>query len=45
MTRSTLQRTLRRVYATIVLVLAISLIAKFVDHIPVLNGHRASAQP
>jgi len=37
MTRSTLQRTLRRVYATIILVLAISLIAKFVDHIPVLN--------
>jgi hypothetical protein len=37
MTRSTLQRTLRRVYATIFLVLAISLIAKFVDHIPALN--------
>ena len=37
MTRSTLQRTLWRVYATIVLVLAISLIAKFVDHIPVLR--------
>ena len=37
MTRSTLQRTLRRVYATIILVLAVSLVAKFVDHIPVLN--------
>ena len=37
MTRSTLQRTLWRVYATIVLVLPISLIAKFVDHIPVLR--------
>ena len=37
MTRSTLQRTLRRVYATIILVLAISLVAKFVDHIPVLR--------
>jgi hypothetical protein len=37
MTRSTLKRTLRRVYATIILVLAISLVAKFVDHIPILN--------
>jgi hypothetical protein len=37
MTRSTLQRTLRRVYVTIALVLAVSLIAKFVDHIPVLK--------
>ncbi len=37
MTRSTLSRTLRRVYATIVIVLVISLVAKFVDHIPILN--------
>jgi hypothetical protein len=37
MTRSTLQRTLRSVYATIILVLAVSLVAKFVDHIPVLG--------
>jgi len=37
MTRSTLRRTLRRVYATIVVVLAISLVAKFVDHIPIFN--------
>jgi hypothetical protein len=37
MTRSTLKRTLRRVYAAIAIVLAISLIAKLVDHIPVLN--------
>jgi hypothetical protein len=37
MTRSTLRRTLRRVYATIILVLAVSLVAKFVDHIPILN--------
>ena len=38
MTRSTLQGTLRRVYITIALVLAISLIAKFVDHIPILKS-------
>lgn len=37
MTRSKLKRTLRRVYATIVIVLFVSLIAKFVDHIPVLS--------
>ena len=37
MTRSTLKRTLRRVYATIIIVLAVSLVAKFVDHIPILN--------
>jgi len=37
MTRSNLRRTLRRVYATIVLVLLVSLAAKFVDHIPILN--------
>jgi hypothetical protein len=36
MTRSRLKRTLRRVYATIIVVLAISLVAKFVDHIPIL---------
>ena len=45
MTRSTLQRTLWRVYATIVLVLAISLIAKFVDHIPVLRTSGLGASP
>jgi hypothetical protein len=38
MTRSTLQGTLRRVYITIALVLAVSLIAKFVDHIPILKA-------
>jgi hypothetical protein len=37
MTRSKLKRTLRRVYATIVIVLLVSLVAKFVDHIPILN--------
>ena len=44
MTRSNLKRTLRRVYATIVLVLLVSLVAKFVDHIPILNetGLRAA---
>jgi hypothetical protein len=37
MTRSKLKRTLRRVYATIVIVLLVSLVAKFVDHSPILN--------
>ncbi|MBX9590118.1 MAG: hypothetical protein K2X43_12490 [Hyphomonadaceae bacterium] len=43
MTRSTLRRTLRRVYATIVTVLVISLVAKFVDHIPLLKASGPSA--
>lgn len=38
MTRSTLKRTLRRMYAILAIVLAISLLAKFVDHIPALRG-------
>ena len=38
MTRSTLKRALRRVYAMLVLVLGISLLAKVADHIPVLDG-------
>jgi hypothetical protein len=38
MTRSTLKRTLWRVYALLTVVLAISLFAKFVDHIPALRG-------
>jgi hypothetical protein len=38
MTRSTLKATMRRVYALLGLVLAISLFAKFVDHIPILRG-------
>jgi len=38
MTRSTLKRALRRVYALLVLVLGISLLAKVADHIPVLDG-------
>jgi hypothetical protein len=38
MTRSTLQRALRRVYALLVLVLGISLLAKVADHMPVLDG-------
>jgi hypothetical protein len=38
MTRSTLQRTLRRVYVLIALVLAVSLVAKVADHIPGLAG-------
>jgi hypothetical protein len=37
MTRATLKRTLARVYVTIAVVLAISLVAKFVDHIPILR--------
>ena len=38
MTRSTLNATMHRVYALLGLVLAISLCAKFVDHIPPLRG-------
>jgi hypothetical protein len=38
MTRSTLKRALRFVYALLVLVLGISLLAKVADHIPVLDG-------
>jgi hypothetical protein len=38
MTRSTLTRTLRRVYFLIGLVLAISLFAKIADHVPGLPG-------
>ncbi len=38
MTRSTLKRALRRMYAVLAIVLAISLLAKFVDHIPALRG-------
>jgi hypothetical protein len=38
MTRSTLKRTLRRMYWLLGIVLAISLFAKFVDHIPQLKG-------
>ncbi len=38
MTRSSLRRTLRRMYWLLGLVLALSLFAKFVDHIPVLKG-------
>jgi hypothetical protein len=38
MTRSTLKRALRRVYALLVLVLGISLLAKVADHMPVLAG-------
>jgi hypothetical protein len=38
MTRSTLKATMRRVYALLGSVLAICLMAKFVDHIPALRG-------
>jgi hypothetical protein len=38
MTRSTLKRTLKRMYAVLAVVLAISLLAKFVDHISALRG-------
>ena len=34
MTRSTLKRTLRRVYALLILVLGVSLFAKVADHVP-----------
>src|SRR5262244_2753152 len=38
MTRSTLKRALRRVYALLALVLGISLLAKVADHMPMLDG-------
>ena len=38
MTRTTLKRTLRHMYVLLALVLAVSLFAKFVDHIPGLKG-------
>jgi hypothetical protein len=38
MTRSTLQRALRRIYALLVLVLGISFLAKIADHVPILDG-------
>lgn len=38
MTRTNLKRTLRRMYVILALVLALSLFAKFVDHIPGLKG-------
>ena len=38
MTRSTLKRSLRRVYALLILVLGISFVAKIADHIPALAG-------
>src|SRR5215813_4044667 len=38
MTRSTLRRTLRRVYVLLIFVLGISFIAKIADHIPGLAG-------
>src|SRR5215472_3886306 len=38
MTRSTLKRALRRVYALLVLVLGISLLAKVADQVPLLDG-------
>jgi hypothetical protein len=37
-TRSTLKRTLRRIYALLIAVLGISLLAKVADHIPYLAG-------
>jgi hypothetical protein len=38
MTRSTLRRTLRRVYLLLILVLGVSLIARIADHVPGLAG-------
>src|SRR5262245_59988000 len=38
MTRSTLRRTLRRIYALLIVVLGISFVAKIADHIPFLAG-------
>jgi hypothetical protein len=38
MTRSTLKRALRRIYALLVLVLGISFLAKIADHVPMLDG-------
>src|SRR5262245_57982863 len=41
MTRSTLRHTLRRIYAVLILVLAISFFAKIADHVPGLAGSGA----
>src|SRR5262245_25242484 len=38
MTRSTLKRALRRIYALLVLVRGISFLAKVADHMPLLDG-------
>ena len=38
MTRSTLNRALRRIYALLVLVLGIAFVAKVADHVPILDG-------
>ena len=38
MTRSTLKRTLRRLYVALGVLLAISLLAKLADHVPILAG-------
>ena len=38
MTRSTLKRTLRRIYALLIIVLGISVFAKIADHVPLLAG-------
>ena len=38
MTRSTLKRALRRIYALLVVVLGISFLAKIADHVPLLAG-------
>jgi len=38
MTRSTLRRTLRRIYALLIVVLGISFLAKIADHVPGLAG-------
>ena len=43
MTRTSLKRTLRRMYVVLGLVLALSLVAKFVDHIPGLKGSGVEA--
>ena len=43
MIRSTLRRKTRRLYATLALILVVSLIAKFADHIPGLKGSPLSA--
>jgi hypothetical protein len=38
MTRSTLKRTLRRIYLLLLVVLGISFLAKIADHVPLLAG-------
>ena len=45
MTRSTLKRTLRRIYALLVLVLGDLVVAKIADHMPVLAGTGLGAAP